>query len=310
MRKEVLGSLAVAVGLVAANQSPAAAATTVGELFPADNICGPMVPNPPTMTLQTTSPGNRYAVPSVGVITAWSHQAGPNAPELRLKVARPTGGNNYTIVGESPFVTPANGVVSTFGNIRIPVQPGDVIGFAVRVTGSCGRSGAAATGYGTSNNPDDVPLGTNAEFTPVPLFQLSVAANLEPDCDADGLGDETQDPSLLGGGCAARQRLLELEVSKHSVKRDKRVRLTGELNEAGNEPACEAGQTIELQRKKPKRSTFVLFKRVTTSATGGFRAKVKVKRTFRYRAQVAEGGGCAAAVSGAEKIRVKRASVD
>jgi hypothetical protein len=196
MRRQTLGSLAVAFGLVAApGPSAAVAATPIGELFPASNLCGPMVPGPPSPTfLQTTSPANRYAAPSAGVITSWSHQAGPGPPELRLKVARPTGGNMYTIVGESPFETPDPGVVNTFANVRIPVQAGDVIGFAVRVSGSCGRSGGDAPGYGTSNNGSDVPVGTNAEFTPVPLFQLSVSAALEPDCDSDGFGDETQDP--------------------------------------------------------------------------------------------------------------------
>jgi hypothetical protein len=196
MGRQGLGSLALAFGLMAmASPASAGAATTVGELFPADNLCGPMVPGPPSPTfLQTTSPGNRYAAPSAGVITSWSHQAGPGPPELRLKVARPTGENSYTITGQSSFEDPDPNVVNTFGGVRIPVRTGDVIGFAVRVSGSCGR--ASATGYGTSSIGSDVPPETNAEFTPVPTFQLSVSASLEPDCDGDGLGDETQDPEI------------------------------------------------------------------------------------------------------------------
>ena len=220
MGRQGLGSLAVAFGLMAmASPAPADAATPVGELFPADNLCGPMVPGPPSPTfLQTTSPGNRYAAPSAGVITSWRHQAGSSPPELRLKVARPTGGNRYTITGQSSFEDPDPNVVNTFGGVRIPVRAGDVIGFAVRVSGSCGR--ASATGYGTSNNGSDVPPGTNAEFTPVPMFQLSVSATLEPDCDGDGLGDETQDPDI--SSCSPPPPMPCDDFSLGKVKKNKK----------------------------------------------------------------------------------------
>src|SRR5919108_4953684 len=82
----------------------ASAVVQVGETFPgATGSCDTGT------SLQSTSPGSppQYTAPSAGVITAWSFHATPIAPTLlKLKVARPAGGNRFTIVGESPPKSP------------------------------------------------------------------------------------------------------------------------------------------------------------------------------------------------------------
>ena len=297
MRRQALGSLAAAFALMASAGTPtAAAATPIGELFPADNLCGPMVPGPPSPTfLQTTSPTNRYAAPSAGVITSWSHQAGPGPPELRFKVAHPTSGNGYTIVGETPFVTLDPNVVNTFDGIRIPVQAGDVIGFAVRANGSCGRSGAEATGYGTSNNGDDVPLGTGDEFTPVPLFQLSVSAALEPDSDSDGFGDETQD-KCVGTAGAANGCPSTVAIDKLKQKGDTRVKVAATVPGSGtlavgspSDPALASKavrslkavtQTISSTSEQRVRLTLKLTKSAVARLRDQGKLKLKVKAVY------------------------------
>jgi hypothetical protein len=288
MRSQLWGSLAVALGIAATTGPlPASAATPVGELFPAENLCGPMVPGPPSPTfLQTTSPANRYAAPSAGVITAWSHQAGTNPPELRLKVARPTGGNMYTIIGESQLETPAPDVVTTFGGLRIPVQAGDVIGFAVRVNGECGRSGAPASDYGTSNNGDDVPLGTNAPFSPSPLFQLSLSATLEPDADNDGFGDETQD-NCVGTAGSFNGCPNELALGKPKGKGG-RVRLAATVPGAGTLSAGSASDPALATAARSKRPV----KHVTMTLTSTTKQKITLalKLTEAAKSKLAEKG--------------------
>jgi hypothetical protein len=178
----------VATALMAV-PSGASAATTIGQtVSPGNCTAGPT-------RLQTTSPGNLYAAPSDGVITSWSFQAGAAVPSLKFKVGRPAGGNLYTIIGESALVTPSPNILNTFP-IRLSVLAGDLIGFYVGVAGQCGITPIA--GFVHSAAGGDIVPPNQATFTPQPaqMVQLDVSAQLEPDCDKDGFGDETQDQNL------------------------------------------------------------------------------------------------------------------
>jgi hypothetical protein len=159
------------------------AASTVGQTFipPASN-CGA------NTFLQSASLGNAYTVPSDGVITSWSFQASAAPPTLRFKLARPAGGNNFTIIGESDVTTPTASTVSAFP-IRISAHAGDVIGFRIAAIGHCGMNGTTNTLAGVTGDP---PVGSTTAYVTGP-GQLDVAATLEADADADGFGDETQD---------------------------------------------------------------------------------------------------------------------
>ncbi len=176
------------------SSSTASAATQVGETFPgATGSCDTGT------ALQSSSPGSppQYAAPSAGVITAWSFHATPIAPTLiKLKVARPAGGNRFTIVGESPPKGPAGGALSTYTDVRIAVDPGDVIGFYVESASDDAECFRSAPGFGFHFGIDQPP-GSAAEYTPADLSsQMSISAVLEPDCDKDGVGDETQDTNI------------------------------------------------------------------------------------------------------------------
>jgi Ca2+-binding RTX toxin-like protein len=179
--------------------SAASAVTQVGETFPgATGSCDTGT------ALQSISPGSppQYAAPSAGVITAWSFHATPIAPTLlKLKVARPAGGNTFTIVGESPPKSPAGGVLSTYTDVRIAVNPGDVIGFYVESASDDAECFRSAPGFGFHFGIDQPP-GSTAEYIPSALSsQMSISAVLEPDCDKDGLGDETQDTDTASCTC-------------------------------------------------------------------------------------------------------------
>jgi len=191
IRRWALG-LSVAVGLIGlVGASPAAAATQLGETVSNPEPCAS------STSLQSGSPGNSYAAPTGGVITEWGFQAGPTPPaQLRLKIGRPLGGNNFAIVGESTFVAPAAGVLSSFPT-RISVQAGDVLGLFTPSSANICRATAPADGFANhhSGNPGpDVPVGTTMTFFgPFNSPQLDVSARLELDTDNDGFGDETQD---------------------------------------------------------------------------------------------------------------------
>jgi hypothetical protein len=193
MRLRELGrcsALALGVGLVGlVSASSAGAATQIGETFVPSAHCDTGFTN-----VQATSPGGRYTVPSNGVITSWSYQSSPTATQVNFKVLRSAGGSSFTVVGES-------GVLLTVPNqlltqqIRIPVNAGDVLGVFTN-NALCGRV-AVGMGYQGFYRPSDQALGTTNTYSGPAQYQLDVAGTLEPDCDNDGFGDESQDQNLV-----------------------------------------------------------------------------------------------------------------
>jgi hypothetical protein len=293
----------LAAGLIGlAIPASASAATQIGQTFE------PNAGQSGFTHLQTGSPGGQYAAPFAGVITSWSHRAHPSqlsVPELKFKVARPAGGNNYMIVGEEGPRTPTAGMLNTYP-ARISVEAGDVIGFYQEM----GAATRSESGYATQSISGDAPPGSTATFgAPETPRQLDVSATLEPDSDCDGFGDETQDAAVTPpGDCpqAKADRTLTLDANKGKVKKGKRVTLTGQLNQVARQGACESGQPVQLQRKRPSQTTFTTVEQLQTDAAGRFSAKEKVKKTFEYRAQVAETAACAGGLSNTEKVKVRK----
>jgi hypothetical protein len=90
-----------------------------------------------------------------------------------------------------------------------------------------------------------------------------------------------------------------------SAERGKKVRLSGHLDAADNEPACKSGQTVDLQRRRPKQSIFKTFAQAETDAQGDFSLKKKLKNTLEFRARVPKTATCDDGLSNTEKVKVK-----
>ncbi|MEA2348296.1 MAG: hypothetical protein QOG62_2083, partial [Thermoleophilaceae bacterium] len=168
--------------------APAQAAVTIGETQPlANNVCPPS-----SIHLQAASAGSSYVVPSAGVITSWSNAPIGPAARVRLKIFRATAVlNAYTVVDQSRIETTSASAFST----RIPVLAGDILGLTSIDASTCVRFGTSAADKENAalGQPDPSP-GTT--FTPPVISgttRVNVSANLEPDADGDGFGDETQD---------------------------------------------------------------------------------------------------------------------
>jgi hypothetical protein len=216
------GAVVIACGLGAA---PAGAATQLGQTFaPPDPCSGPVT------GFQTTSPGSSYTVPSPGVITSWRFQADAAPPHLKLKVGRALGGNQFTIVGESALEAPAASGVNTF-QTRVPVRAGDLLGFFISDTGNCVNV-FTASGFLFQQllGPDPAP-GTTATYEPEAAGQFDLAAVLEPDCDNDGLGDESQDSDL--SPCPPAP---QTTITKHPKDKTRKKQTTFEFT--ANEPGA------------------------------------------------------------------------
>ena len=192
-RRFSLLSVAVAAALTAA-PSDGSGATRVGQTV--DPSPSPLRCTSDDTWLQQASPNDQFVIPFNGVITSWSFRGGTAVPsQLKLKVGR-VGTSSLTITGESALEAPAANQLNTFST-RIPSHAGEVIGFyfASAVEAQCALR---QVGYTNVLALGDIrPGGAGSPIT-AEGNHLDVSAMLEPDCDRDGLGDESQDNDLSG----------------------------------------------------------------------------------------------------------------
>ncbi len=191
--REWVSLLAASGLLVLAVPSSAVGATQLGQTF-----AGPGDGCSSFTAFAAVTPNNEYAAPTGGVLTSWSFHAGPTTVPLSLRVARANGGPSFTVVGESPLRTPMANVLNTYF-VRIPVAAGDVIGHYNM--GSLANCVETVPGYAVVFSGGDEQFGSVAPYTSQQNVRMNLSAALEPDCDGDALGDETQDSFVDLGVC-------------------------------------------------------------------------------------------------------------
>jgi len=155
------------------------------------------------------------------VITSWSQDRGPAlaTAQVRLKIFRQTAPATYLTVGQSDFESLTAVGVNTFAT-RVEVQGGDILGFRFTVAPiSCRRSGSTGDQVLASGpGQPDPSVGSSVSFGTAGAYLLNLAATVEPDCDRDGLGDDTQDPNTSSCTLPAR-RAAALATCKANYKR-------------------------------------------------------------------------------------------
>jgi hypothetical protein len=217
-------------------------------------------------------------------------------------VARPAGGNDFTIVGESEVQTTSANQLNTFPT-QISVEAGDLIG-EVRVgSGDCGRN---EPGYFTQFLGQRSASGKQEHLWHPIQLPAGPVGHPRARLRWRRVGRRDSGPTGAARSTLPDQaRTLTLDANKNKVKKGKKVTLTGRLTELARQGECQATQTVELQRKKPSQSTFTTIEQLQTDSAGSFSAKEKVKKTFEYRAQVPETATCGEALSNTEKVKVK-----
>lgn len=192
------------IGLLAIFTGSATAATTFGSSLahsPNNGSCGG--PGGGTCGLAITDiavdarADGGLSAPTDGVIVRWRLRGLPatsTSAIMSLRVYR-----QDTVAGVSADETPAlSGDIEAF-DTRIPVAAGDRLGISQTMTGSSmivvtnltyGSPGAGETDYWSS----PPALGVTAAPNHSDLNrELLINADVEPDADSDGYGDETQD---------------------------------------------------------------------------------------------------------------------
>jgi hypothetical protein len=193
MRIKAIVASVTAVAVMALGATGASAATEFGSSCSGNEL------ELGDYTMMTAS-GPNAAAPSSGVITQLKVSNGEPLPfqiPYTVKVLRPTGGNQYTNVGQD---TVLSGPGTSTKDTRISVQAGDRLGLRGQpftYEGSlvpslylyCAPVPGSVLGYVGG----DLGVGSTAAFEEAPEAAAPVSARLEPDADNDGYGDETQD---------------------------------------------------------------------------------------------------------------------
>jgi hypothetical protein len=282
--------------------APAAgAATTVGQtFFPTSS--GSCNGTPAWEVIQTaTLSGVSYSVPANGVLTSWSFHAGADPTTLTMTVFRPTPvANQYTVIGnggELRTVAAASGV-STFP-ARVPVQIGDFVGIRSS-TGTCASAGSGAD-IVRFRSGAATPVGGTANLSGTATVLYEISAQLEPDADNDGFGDETQDacptdPALQDEPC---DRIAPSStITKGPKDKTKKKTATFEFSatdaravagfqcslDGGAFAACSSPHTIKVKRGKHTfsvRATDQAGNVDATPATDSWKVKKKKKKKKR-----------------------------
>jgi hypothetical protein len=300
-------ALSISAASVLALPTPAGAATTIGS----DLATAPGIGSGHALGLTSVLrafPGRQVTAPTDGVIVAWRIRVGgsSNAQLVELRVIRGTGAASTGAGSGQAESVPAAPGIYTFA-AALPIAAGDFIGIDVLPSGTTGTFfGAGPPGTQRENWVPPLADGESRAPNSSNSGGVSINADIEPDCDQDGLGDETQDSTLFGGDCPLRGRNVTLDASRNKVKKRKKVTLSGRITELVRQGECESGQGVELQRKRPKQTTFTTIEQLLTDATGNFSAEEKVKKTFEYRAEIDPTAGCAGGLSNTEKVKVKK----
>ncbi|MGH2992472.1 MAG: hypothetical protein ACRDL1_02920 [Solirubrobacterales bacterium] len=156
------------------------------------------------------SPSVPYTVPSPGVITRWSHRGifvkQPDLPDKtppagsgRLQVWDPdlihvpVPATNFVVLrGRSGVETFTPSVETTYLT-RIPVSAGDWLGMRSEARTGCLHQGTSDDRQFFLGGSDPAPGDPKVITGGNKGILLNLSAVLEPDADADGFGDETQD---------------------------------------------------------------------------------------------------------------------
>jgi len=241
--------VAASIGLLGA--PPAVAATEIGQVGP-NSGCG----SSSGRVQQSVSSGADYAVPFDGVITSFTTY-GPAGFQTKLLILQPLSPGAYLVVGKSEYGTHSSTGLQTFTSAA-PAQTGNLIGiYGVVCNTAIGGSGDVFRNFAgpepALGNSQTFPNATSGS-------RVIVSAALEPDCDSDGLGDETQDSDLVACDATAPTS----EITKRPKGKTKKKRATFEFTgtdaraiasfqcslDGASFAACASPHTVKVKRGK------------------------------------------------------------
>jgi hypothetical protein len=144
-------------------------------------------------------PARELVAPFSGVIVHWGVRLGTEteAQSIRIRVVRRVNAKQFTVIASGPPESvPGGGGTYVFPS-RLPIESGDEVGLESGTGAAIEWRAPLPGGHNFEYFPASPLL--DGEETPLPTLtssdtEHSFNVEVEPDCDHDGLGDETQDP--------------------------------------------------------------------------------------------------------------------
>jgi hypothetical protein len=144
--------------------------------------------------------GATLVAPSNGVIVRWRVKAA-STDSYRLRILEPDGSGNATIIASSAPLPALGGNAVTTAEVRMPIE---AHGFLAIETPGGAPYPIAMAGGTQGGSAGDAPDGASfpVDQSPHGGIELLFNADFEPDPDADGFGDESQDncPAVANAG--------------------------------------------------------------------------------------------------------------
>ncbi|MCW2986575.1 MAG: calcium-binding protein, partial [Conexibacter sp.] len=150
---------------------------------------------------QLSAAGTTLAATAPGILTRWRLRADPAKADTVLQLLRPTGsGTSLTVVAESGVVHATSTDVITLP-AQLAVKAGDRLAARSVVRAGVRDVGVIAARSADQLIANDPPKTAGQTWTPDTTstygYRLLVQADVEPDADADGKGDASQDSADL-----------------------------------------------------------------------------------------------------------------
>jgi hypothetical protein len=223
--------------------------------------------------------GGVLSAPTNGVVTFWrvrGHTQAADPATIQMRVLRPVGSNGFTAISTASAPLPTTAGIYTFPT-RLPIQTGDRIGLSqpagtpIWLYCECFGSGSTASFGGPFADGQTQTFGS-----PILDDQVMINADVEPDGDGDGFGDESQDScatdATTQGPCpdkTAPSTALSGSDTQNFLKQ-KAVIVTASTSEAGTVTAT---GTISL----PGASKVLKLQPASAGATANAKVTLKLK---------------------------------
>jgi hypothetical protein len=196
-----VGLMTVA-GLVLLPPNGALAATTIGSNLAGsatiDADCEPSCTFAQSALPASSQAAGGVLAPLDGVVVRWRIKLGGRGASqegraVGLRITRPGSSNTRTGAGTGPYTVAPPNQISTY-EVRLPIQAGDALGLDCCADNRTFVLASTATAVTLNWNPalvDGAPARLGSPSPP--NGELLINADIEPDADHDGFGDETQD---------------------------------------------------------------------------------------------------------------------
>jgi hypothetical protein len=245
----------------------------------------------PVVGISVAIPGRVTQAPFDGVVTRWRIKKGiTNWGTVHLRVIRAVATDTYVGAGTSEPQAPGTVAGDFLFPTRLPIAVGDFIGVNATSQWQGAPNQPGVVTHLVTSPPDGGPPSGSPIVQDEEIF---VNADVEPDCDRDGFGDETQDPMIAqvltcdplppnGTINKGPKKLVKTEKPKARVKFNFSSTETGSTFQCklDRKPykACSSPRRYRIKAtEEPKKHVFLL----RTTDIAGNVDPTPAKRSFR-----------------------------